>query len=114
MAGQTGVTVRIVSNRLPSLPAAARAAVSAEVKRTAFAVEADGKRRAPVRTGRLRGSIHTEFPSETSAVVGPSVEYGIYVEFGSRGRGARPFMRPAAEAVLPGFAARVRAILGKL
>lgn len=109
MAGTTGVTVRIVSNRLPSLSGAAKAAVSAEVKRTAFAVEGTAKGLANVKTGRMRGSIHTEFPSETSAVVGPSVFYAIFQEFLHKA-----FMRPAAEQHLPGFVARVRAILGKL
>lgn len=45
-----------------------------------------------------------------------SVEYGTepvgkFVEFGTRRMGARPFMRPAAEAVLPRFAERVKAAL---
>lgn len=113
MAG-TSVTVRIVSNRLPAMPAAARAAVSAEVKKAALEIQAGAQAKAPVKTGTLRRSIHTTFPSETSAVIGPSVEYGGYVEFGTRRMGARPFLRPAADAVLPGFAARIRAIVGKL
>jgi HK97 gp10 family phage protein len=114
MAGQASVQVRIVSNRLPSIPAAAKAAVSAEVKRAALDIQAQAQARAPVLTGTLRRSIHSEFPSELSAVVGPSVDYGIYVEMGSRGRGARPFLRPAADAVLPKFAAAVKAALGRL
>ena len=49
-----------------------------------------------------------------SAGVGPSVFYGLFVEMGTRRMGARPYMRPAAEAVLPKFAAAVKALMGKL
>lgn len=45
-----------------------------------------------------------------------SVEYGTrpvrkFVEYGTRRMGARPYLRPAAEAVLPRFAERVKAVL---
>jgi HK97 gp10 family phage protein len=113
MAG-TGVTVRVISNRLPAIAAAVRPAISAEVKKAALDIQAKAQGAVPVKTGTLRRSIHTEFPSDLSAVVGPSVEYGKYVEFGTRRMGARPYLRPAADAVLPGFAGRVRALLGKL
>lgn len=114
MAGSTGATVRIVSNRLPQIAAAIRPAVSAEVKKAGLAIQAKAQGAAPVLTGTLRRSITTQFPSDLSAVVGPSVLYGKFVEFGTRRMGARPYMRPAAESVLPGFAAAVAAALGKL
>jgi HK97 gp10 family phage protein len=110
----TGVQVRIISNRLPAIKAAIRPAVSAEVKRAALDVEALAKARVPVKTATLQRSIHTVFPTDLSAIVGPSVFYGIYVEMGTRRMGARPYMRPAAEAVLPKFADQIRALLGKL
>lgn len=112
MAGKTGVQIRIVSNRLPEMPAAIRSAVVGEVKRATFDVEAKAKAKAAVRTGTMRRSIHSVFSNGgLSAVVGPSVLYAKFIEFGVRGRAARPFMRPAAEAVLPGFAANVRRAL---
>lgn len=113
MAG-TSVTVRIISNRLPAIAAAVRPLVSSEVKKAALDIQAKAQGMTPVLTGTLRRSIHTEFPSDLSATVGPSVHYGIYVEFGTRRMGARPFMRPAAEAVLPKFAASVKAALAGL
>jgi HK97 gp10 family phage protein len=108
------VSVRIVSNRLPAISAKIRPLVSAEVKKAGLDVQHKAQGLAPVDTGTLRRSITTQFPTDLSAVVGPSVDYGIYQEFGTRFMGARPFMRPAAEAVLPGFAAKVAAALGKL
>jgi HK97 gp10 family phage protein len=114
MAGKTGITVRIVSNRLPAISAAIRPAVSAEVKKAALDVEALAKARVPVKTATLQRSIHTVFPTDLSAIVGPSVFYGLFVEMGTRRMGARPYMRPAAEAVLPKFAGTIKALLGKL
>lgn len=115
MAGKTGATVRVVSNRLPQLSSAIRPAVAAEVKKATLEIEAQAKAKAPVRTGTLRRSIHSVFSNgDLTGTVGPSVEYGRYVEFGTRHRGARPFMRPAAEAVLPGFAQAVKRAIGGL
>jgi hypothetical protein len=42
------------------------------------------------------------------------VLYGKFVEFGTRRMGARPYMRPAAEQVLPGFADAVKRALAGL
>lgn len=114
MAGGTGITVRIISNRLPAYSAALRPTVVAEVQRATYAVEAKAKAIAPVKTGTLRRSIHSVFEQGgLRGIVGPSVLYGKFVELGTRRMGARPYMRPAAAAVLPGFAAAVaRAIRG--
>ena len=115
MAGQTGVQIRIVSNRIPSLPAAIRSAVAAEVQKAAFRIEADAKARVPVKTATLQRSIHTVMSNGgLTGTVGPSVFYGLYVEMGTRRMGARPFMRPAAEKNTAPFVAAVRAALGKL
>ena len=114
MAG-TGVTVRVVSNRLPAISAAIRPAVVAEVQKAAFDIEAQAKAKVPVRTGTLRRSIHSVFENGgLRALVGPSVLYGKFVEFGTRRMGARPYMRPAAEAVLPKFADAVKRALAGL
>lgn len=111
MPGATGVTIRIVSNRLPGMGAAVRAAVSAAVKTTTLDVEAKAKGLVPVRTGTLRRSITSQFPSDLVGRVGPSVNYGIYVEMGTRRMAARPYMRPAAAQSSAGFVAAVRAAL---
>ena len=115
MPGATAVTVKVVSNRLPQLPSMVKTALNSEVAKAAHEIEAQAKVNAPVRTGTLRRSIHTVIEQGGQrAVIGPSVEYGFYVEYGSRGRAPQPFMRPAAEAVLPRFATGVKVALAGL
>lgn len=118
MAGKTGVTIRIVSNRLPEMPALIRTAVANEVGKAAYDIEAKAKAKAPVgkvRGGTLRRSIHTPWrPGDLSTVVGSSVHYAAFVEFGTRYMAARPYLRPAYAAVMPGFAAAVKRALGAL
>jgi HK97 gp10 family phage protein len=115
MAGSTSVQVRIISNRLPQVPAQVRALLSQEVSKAAFEIEARSKALAPVKTGLLRRSIHTVMAANgQSATVGPSVEYGKFVEFGTRRMGARPYMRPAAEQELPKFVDAVKRALAGL
>ena len=50
-----------------------------------------------VDTGDLVNSIQVQFPRSKKLFyfIGPTVDYAIFQEFGSRGRAARPFMRPA-------------------
>lgn len=109
------VTIRVVSNRLPQMPALIHAAVVDEVKRATLSIEARSKAIAPVDTGTLRRSIHSIFENGgLRGLVGPSVDYGKYVEFGTRRMSARPYMRPAAEAVMPQFVASVKAALAGL
>lgn len=115
MAGRTGVTVIVKSNRLPEMPAVIHAAVVGEVKKATYDVEAKSKAIAPVKTGLLRRSIHSVFENGgLTGLVGPSVLYGKFVEFGTRRMGARPYMRPAAEQVLPKFVDDVKRALGGL
>lgn len=114
MAG-SGVTVRVVSNRLPQIAAGLQPAVADAVKKTTLDIEAESKRLAPVKTGTLRRSIHSVFSNGgLTGKVGPSVVYSHFVEFGTRRMGARPYMRPAALKAMPDFIAAVKAALGKL
>lgn len=62
-------------------------------------VEAYAKIFAPVDTGALRNSLHTEREEEMVYFVGDGVEYGIYQEFGTYKMAAHPFMIPALEKV---------------
>lgn len=114
MAGKTGVTIVVKSNRLPQISAQIRPLVATEVKKATLDVEAKAKARVPVKTGTLRRSIHSVFENGgLRGIVGPSVLYGKFVEFGTRRMAGRAYMRPAAEAVLPGFAEAVaRALRG--
>lgn len=112
-ASTTGVTIRVISNRLPEIPAELRARVVEQVKTTTLDGEARAKQLAPVLTGSLRRSIHSVFSRNgLTGRFGPSVVYAFFVEFGTRHMGARSFMRPAAEHVLPRFVAGLRRLLG--
>lgn len=55
--------------------------------------------KAPVRTGNLRRSLHTEVIEQTAAtatvMVGTDVDYARYVEEGTSRQAAQPYLRPA-------------------
>lgn len=74
------------------------------VKALAFEVQGNAAMLAPVDTGALRNSIHTEQGDEmlgqsSTWFVMDGVEYGIYQEYGPGGNGRtwsyKPFMVPA-------------------
>src|SRR5215831_6129003 len=107
-----GVTVRVVSNRLPEASAALHRAVVDQVKTSTLDVQARAQAVVPVRTGLLRRSIHSVFEAGgLRGVCGTNVRYAAPVEFGGRHSAARPYLRPAAALVLPRFADALKAIL---
>jgi len=61
---------------------------------------------APVDTGRLRASITVDRDSDGWSV-GPTVDYGRYVEYGTSDTDPHPFVGPSGDAVADGFAADV-------
>lgn len=94
------------------------------VGKVAFSIERKAKMKAPVDTGALRASIYTrvgtrqdgftqaraaakarnpdedmhELPepeNNTTAHVGPSVEYAVEVEYGTNRKAAQPYLTPA-------------------
>lgn len=95
------------------------AATSAIVRRTALAVEADAKALAPVDTGNLRNSISTSIAgdgrsSSISAEIGPTAEYGAFVEYGTSRMGPQPYMGPAFDRNIPGFERAIELAGGEL
>jgi HK97 gp10 family phage protein len=75
----------------------AREAGAATVAKAAAMMVAEARRLAPVRTGRLRDSITARQLGPMSWEVSAEAPYAFFVEYGSRGRPARPFFRPAFE-----------------
>jgi HK97 gp10 family phage protein len=68
------------------------------VQRTAEAVHRDAKLTVPVDTGNLRSSITRDVertPTGAAAEVGPTAEYGGFVEYGTSRMGPQPYMGPA-------------------
>lgn len=90
--------------RAANAPRMARAAV----RKACLMVEAGAKQRAPVDTGFLRNSISTTVrDTKDGAVgeVGPTANYGGFVELGTSRMGPQPYLRPASDAVEPSFTA---------
>lgn len=112
------VTVRVTSSRLRNLSDVARGELQKAIDATALAIQGRAQQNAPVLTGTLRRSIHTITGGGTgkalTALVGPSVDYGKFVEFGTRRMAARPFLIPALEAEREPFKSRIKAVLDHL
>lgn len=84
------------------------------IRQIAFAVEARAKAKSPVDTGANRASIYVNFgegetgdgplelpnPPKDAANIGPSTEYGIYLELGTRNMQAQPYLGPALREVV--------------
>ena len=66
-------------------------AVQRVLEKAADYAEEEMRRRAPVRTGKLRRSIRKKVNLQAlTAEVGPTVEYAVYVEYGTRPHIIRP------------------------
>lgn len=91
---------KIVKNNFPAVRGEIRTQTVRVVNDTAAEVESIAKQLAPVETGRLRDSIHTENyrNGELKRVVAEA-EYAGYVEYGTVHSAAQPFLRPAVESV---------------
>jgi HK97 gp10 family phage protein len=81
----------------------AREAGAATVARAAAMMVAEAQRRAPVKTGRLRGSIVARRLGPMSWEVSAEAPYAAYVEYGTSRAPAQPYFRPAFETVKAKF-----------
>ena len=70
--------------------------------KTAFDIEGDAKVFVPVRTGNLRNSIGSDVEG-LSADIGPTADYGGYVEFGTSKMAPQPYLMPATDRNLDGL-----------
>lgn len=81
-------------------------------------IEADAKALAPVDTGYLRSSISREVTADTfrgsggafGGEVGPTANYGAYVEYGTSRMRPQPYMGPAFTRRVPAFLAAMAKI----
>lgn len=80
---------------------------------SAYRVEAGWKQRAPVKTGAYRRDIRTQKQNDADYVVLSSLEYPIYLEYGTRFMAPRPSMNPAVEEERPRFETALRALFGE-
>jgi len=72
----------------------------------ALKVEREAKRIVPVRTGRLRASIHHGKIEAHVYFVGSPVYYAPFVEYGTRKMSAKPYLRPAVRKVVSEYRSR--------
>lgn len=73
-------------------------AILTALEKIGLTAEGYAKQMAPVDTGRLRNSItHQVINDEKAAVIGTNVEYAPYVELGTSGQKAQPYLVPAAQ-----------------
>lgn len=83
------------------------------VAKAALDVEAAAKGFCPVDTGFLRSSIGVDLDmAASSAVIGPTAEYGAFVEFGTSRMAPAAYMGPALDRVSPSFAAAIEQLGG--
>jgi len=110
MAGQDGVTIRVVYNRLPALAKGLETKAGRVVAKAALDIQAHAQTRAPVDTGNLRASIRAQKVGPTSWRVLVGADYGIYVEMGTRHMAAQPYLGPAVDAVRASFLQAMRGL----
>lgn len=73
---------------------AAFSQIEIALEKVGLMAERNAKIACPVDTGRLRSSIsHTH--DKNTAYIGTNVEYGPYVEMGTKKMAARPYLKPA-------------------
>ena len=84
------------------------------LKTCALGIERDAKRKCPVDTGRLRGSISTDLSQINSyeATIGTNVEYAVHVEYGTYKQSAKPYLRPAYNQNVNKLTQELKQILG--
>jgi HK97 gp10 family phage protein len=83
------------------------------VRKSAMEVVAEAKAFAPVDTGFLKGSIGADIdPDGLGAVVGPTAEYGKWVEWGTSRRAPAAYLGPAFDRAQPDFIAALEQIAG--
>lgn len=82
----------------------ARKKVSKAVRASAARIERDAKAFAPVDTGFLRNSIGRDIDDDgLGAEIGPTAEYGPYVELGTSRMAPRAYLGPAFDRAQPDF-----------
>lgn len=86
--------VRHLAFDLGKAPAAVEEKVQRAIAKAAHDVEADAKAIVPVDTGFLKSSISTDI-GHLTAEVGPTADYGVYVEEGTSRMAPQPYLRPA-------------------
>ena len=92
----------------------------AAFRKTVLDIEATAKNKVPVDTGNLKGSIgHSDLRSVGTsgsmyAEIGPTAEYGYFVENGTSRMAPQPYMGPAADIHMPLFEQAIAQLGGEV
>ena len=100
-----GATIDVRFDKLPRLGGAMRRRAADGVEEIARECEGWAKVFVPVDTGATRNSIDSqpEDDDDLTWIVAPHTDYALFLELGTHGRAARPYMAQAAEQVKPRF-----------
>ena len=115
------ITVRLegigdLIRKVRSYQVITKEAIRIALVRGALKVELAAKEMCPVDTGRLRGSITTDkrYIQKFLVRIGTNVDYGIYVELGTKKMDARPYLFPAFFMIEGEIIKDIKKILGKV
>lgn len=121
------IDVKLDMSGLDHLIQTAPEQIDAAVRATAFQVQAIAQGLSPLMTGANRNSIYTKTSRGSSgtpgelgdilpavglceAVVGPSMEYSAFLEYGTSRMAAQPYLTPAAEQAPRLFASNIKLV----
>lgn len=99
------------TNNIPKVIAEMERRAKAASLATAEAIATKARANAPVDTGRLRSSIQAR-ATETGAEVVVGVEYGQFVELGTKDQRPQPYLTPAVESERQPFEERGSKVFG--
>ncbi|MHC1572282.1 MAG: HK97-gp10 family putative phage morphogenesis protein [Methanosarcinales archaeon] len=71
--------------------------IKAAFERIGDFIVAEAAKRCPVKTGRLRASLHVMAATPSQLVVGSELRYAAFQEYGTRKNPPQPHWRPAIE-----------------
>ncbi len=110
-SGGGGLKVHLVIDRLEALIDSLDSDADDVVDEAAQAIRGDAQEGAPIGpTGNLAGGMTVQKTGHAQRKIGPTVDYGIFVELGTRRMAARPFLRPAFDREVPRLRARLKAL----
>ncbi|PZR55226.1 hypothetical protein DNL40_02325 [Xylanimonas oleitrophica] len=87
------------------------------VRKATLDVERDAKTGVPVDTGNLRATISSDVQATAGSVsgeVGPTANYGLFVELGTSKMAPQPYMGPALDRNAPAFEQAMAQIVDRL
>lgn len=106
-----------IAAELAALPAEVLPKARDAMKKALNDIQARAQGIVPVDTGYLKSSISTSTEGNGAYArgeVGPTANYGAYVELGTSRMRAQPYMRPATDAVVPSWVAAIEQIGGEI